>query len=118
MEDPDLVRGLDAEGEVGDQRGRLLRRELPLGLEARGQGRPLDELHDQVGATLGGPAPKDDQDVGVRDSCHRVTFAAEALDLVLVAVIQEDLDRHLALEHGVPGAVDGAEPAPGDLPSD
>ena len=83
------------------------------GFEALCQGRAGDELHDEGVGFAAGLEAIDLGDVGVVELREELRFALEAGEALLVRGERgrQDLDRHLALEARVGGAIDLAHPA-------
>jgi hypothetical protein len=85
--------------------------ELALALDHVGQRLALEQLHGQVQpAVAGAPEVEDLDDVLVLDLADRGRLAAEALDGQVVAaeLVVQHLDRDLAPQGDVLGAIDGA----------
>ncbi len=114
VDDPRGVRGGQrARDPDADQRHPLRRQRALLGDDGL-QRRPVDEIHHDVGPALVVLADVvDGHDVGVHDLGRRQRLAPEALveDAALVAPPLEQLDRDLALEHGVQRHEDRRHPA-------
>ena len=120
MDDPALVRGVETVGNLPRDAGRG-RRSGPIGAAARDvllEGFPFDQFQDQrahpgaVGAH-GVFDPVDGADVGMIERGEHPGLALEAGQPLRIAHEErrQDLDRHVAPEPGVVGAVDLAHPA-------
>ena len=92
--------------------GGLAHADRPLA-QPRAHRLALEELrhHEEPIALLAGVVDRDD--VGVRERRHRLRLGLEAGERVGVIgeVLGQDLDRHVALEAGIAGAVDLPHPA-------
>src|SRR5206468_4852167 len=80
------------------------------------QGSSLDELEHQVGEVVLVAEVEDLQDVRMLETGDRPRLLLEALavERVVGEEVGEDLDRHVAVESGVVGAVDGRHAAAAD----
>jgi len=113
MNDPALVRGFERLDDLLRDRQRLGDRHGPL-RDPIGKRRPLDELHDQRAAFLD---PIEMRDVRVIQRGQNFGFALKARQALGVRGQGggEHLDRHLALQRHVGGAVDLAHAAGANL---
>ena len=106
MDDALLVRGLEGR--------RDLRGVIEGGVERQGpaQGRPVHQLHDEAAGLDG----VDLRDVGMVEGGKRLGFALEPGEPVGVIGkrVGQPLDRHVALERGIAGAIDLAHAALAD----
>ena len=74
----------------------------------------LDELHPQAGATVDALRPVDGGDVGMAHARHQPAFVHDEPVLGPIVVAQQ-LERDVAIEARVPGAIDVAEAPAADL---
>jgi hypothetical protein len=122
MDDVLLVRRGEGVGGLLDDRHRLLDGERAPHLDQVREGLALEELHDEVvdRAVLVPPHLVDRHDVGMVEIRGGDRLAIELADELLVRGqgLQEDLDRHRALQIAVERTVDGAEAALPDLLDD
>ena len=116
VDDALCVRGLEGEQRLADDLGRLRRLEPDVRVQQLARGAPADELHDHVVDAVDRAPVVDRDDVRVGEGRRRARLVAEPIDESLVSGegSVQDLDRHLAREHGVVRAEDLAHPAGGD----
>ena len=118
VDDPPGVGGRQGAGDLRGDPGGLARRERPVPAHDRGQVLPVDELHDDERAVLVLAEVVDGHDVGMVERGGGERLLAEARAEVRIATVlgAEDLDRDVAIELGVVGAVDaGHAPLPEEL---
>ena len=112
VDDALVVRGGQALRHARRVLGGLAHADRPLA-QPRAHRLALEQLrhHEEPIALLAGVVDRDD--VGVRERRHRLRLGLEAGERVGVIgeVLGQDLDRHVALEAGVAGAVDLPHPA-------
>ncbi len=108
--------GVEAAGELAEDRDRPLRRERAVGHHPPEVG-AVDELHRHVEPPVLLTGVVDDDDRRVLDRCGEPRFAPEAGDVGLVAgqLRGEDLQGPRPVEGDVAGAIDDAHPAATDL---
>ncbi|GAC1599523.1 MAG: hypothetical protein NVS4B10_10770 [Myxococcales bacterium] len=101
-------------GELGGQIERLAQRQR-LSEQHLAERLPLEQLEDEVGAPLVGSGVMDREDVGMVDRANRPGLQREALQgLLAKSRGGKDLDRHVATEPCVPGAIDLTHPTCAD----
>ena len=116
MDHAGLVRGLEALADLDGERNDLAFGQQPVGQLLR-QRRTLDQLHHhEVDAVLAGEVV-DDGDVRVPGARQHAGFALEppAHRLVGQRAFGEDLERHVAVQVLVVGAIDDAHGACADV---
>ncbi len=115
MHDPALVRGLEALGDRLEHRHRLAPRQRPA-RDAFGQRLARHQLHDQEAGRALTLEAMERRDVGVVEGGEDSSFALEPRQpLGIVRQLRgQDLDRDLAPEPRVAGAVHLAHPAPAE----
>ena len=116
MDDPAGVRVLERGEGLVEHRGRLGRRERAARVEDLAHGTAVHVLHDHVVDAVDGAPVEDGDDVRVVQGRRGARLAAEAVDEPRVGGERpvEDLDRDLAVEHGVVAEVDLAHAPRGD----
>src|ERR1051325_11617440 len=111
MNDSDVVRGGEWTACLARKPGRFQRIKLYAALEAVRDGLSLQELHDEVGATIGElPEIEDRDDVGVPDRTGRDRFVQETLEHVAGRSLLQDLDGDFLADALVNGTVHNAHP--------
>ncbi len=103
------------ERHVADERRRRVGRERSLLLDLLRERRPGDELEGDHGDPLDELGAEDRDDARVTDPRGGAGLAQEALARLLVLLAEEELERDLAAEALVRGAVDGSLPAAAEL---
>ena len=108
VDDAAVVRGLDGAGGLGGEARGLARGQDPLLAQDRGEVLALDELHDDVRARRVVAEVEHGDDVRVVERRGGLCLVAEAGEEVGVLAVlgPQELDRDVALELGVAGAVD------------
>ena len=105
-------------GDLGGDAGRLARRERPVPAQDRGEILAVDQLHDDERPVLVLAEVVHGHDVGMVQRRRGQRLLPEARAEVGIAAVlgAEDLDRDVAIELGVVGAVDGGHaPLPEEL---
>ena len=88
-------------------------------LEAGPQGLAFEQLRDDVGGTVVGPHVVDGENVRVVQGTGGAGLLLEAAELLAIGdLLEENLDRDLALQAGVTGAVDLTHRPRGEQPHD
>ena len=119
VDDPPAVGGVDRVGQGLHQPGRRSDRHRRAGI-LLGQGAPLDQFQDQVGAAVMLADLEDLDDVGVLEARHGLRLGAEAgPDLGPGELpLADHLEGDRAVEPDLPRLVDDAHPAPAQLAED
>ena len=117
VDDAALVGVVDGLGHLGHQPGRLARRQRAVG-GLLGQAAALDEAHAEVVLALVLADLVDRHDVGVVEVGGRLGLDVEPLDVGLGGELagQDHLQGDRPVEADLPGLVDDAHAAAGDLP--
>jgi hypothetical protein len=112
VHDAALVRGRESAGDLQREVDRLARVERRPG-EPRPQGLSLEELRDGVGDVALDAEIVDGEDVRMRQGGDRLGFPLEARARFRVAreMLWQDLDRDVAIQLRVAGAIDLSHPA-------
>ena len=107
------VCGGEGPGDAGPDPRDLARRQRAAPAQDRGEVLPVDQLHDDVRAAGVLAEVVDRDDVGVAERGGRLGLLPEARREVGVAQVlrTEQLERDVATELGIGGAVDGRHPA-------
>ena len=110
VHEPGVMCGVQAVGDVGHDRGRLLRRERPGGGDPLAQVVAVDEPHGDVRAPIALAVVVDRNDVGVLDRRRGSRLAQEALANARIPEQsrRDHLQRHGAVEAQLRGLVDDA----------
>jgi hypothetical protein len=115
MDDAQLMRGVEGIGDLMRQRERLVHVQWPGG-ERVSERRPLDELEHEPRRRTAAAVERlhaiDGGDVRMIECGEDLRFAPETRDAFGICgdVGRQNLDRHLAAQHGVCGAIDFAHP--------
>jgi hypothetical protein len=115
MDDAPLVRGLEPTAHLNPDVQQLLQRQRPLlPRQAVAQGLPFLQLHHHEGPAFMLAKFKDRTDVGMVERRRSAGFAAEALQRLWIAaqLLGQKLERNLAAQLQVLGAIDHAHAAP------
>src|SRR6185436_11304683 len=120
VDDAALVRGGKPARDLNRVVDRLGRRDPPLLLQAVAQRLALEQLHHRVDDARFVADVVDGEDVGMIERGHRPRLALEAREAIGggVGLRGKDLDRDLAPEPRVVGAIDLAHAAPADRAED
>ena len=113
VDDAADVRGLEGLRGLCRHAGGLARGERSVAAEDRRQVLALDDLHDQVRPGFALAEVEHGHDVGVVERCGSACLVAESGEEVgvLAELRSQQLDRHVAIELRIAGAVDGGHPA-------
>ena len=112
MDNSLVVGGCQALKDLERVFGRLAHREQPA-VHALAQGHSLQQLRDHEGRPLVRPHVEDRQNVGMVEDPGGARFQLEPVNAfgVVRELGRENLDRHLAAEAAIEGAIDLAHPA-------
>ncbi len=115
MHDAACVRGRDAVAHCHQHLQRLARR-WACAVHARAQRLAFEQLGDRVMNAVLRAEIEDGQDVWMRQRGHRARLAIETVERRAVALEmrRQDLDRYIAVQSRILGAVNLAHPANGD----
>ena len=120
MEHPGLVGVTQRQRQLERDLSRLATRERAAAIKQRLERLPLDQIHDEVGPPLPFSRVMHGDQVRVTELGEGQPLAPEPppLALACLASRQENLDRQVAWEGRVPGAIDHPHPPPRNLPKD
>ena len=113
------VRGFEGFGDLPRDAERLVQRQGALG-EPLGQGRALDQLHDEATVAVRLCQAVNVRDIGVVERGQNLGLALEAGQPVLIGCHggRQDLQGHLTLQLGVAGPIDLAHTARAEMADD